>query len=234
MPVRSISVLASALSRNHVHRRIGSVHGGQRAALEVFGIGEEQRRVVAIDQQPGNLAAGGVVVDVVHTGQPRERIPRCHRVVGRCGAAGPGSTRPRPPLFRTAHRRSVLRRWWPAPRTVRCAGTGRSGGTRRSRSTGVPRTSRGHRGPPAERWRGLDPGTAGSAAELRRSRGSTAGCGYPSVSPIAVRLPLLLTGNPENNPAPRLAAPKARNSCRASTTSRRLAANARAVTMLSE
>src|SRR3712207_2600001 len=51
---------------------------------------------------------------------------------------------------------------------------------------------------------------------------------------MAVRLPLLLTGNPEHKPAPRFATPRARNSWRASITSRPLAANARAVTMLSE
>ena len=55
----------------------------------------------------------------------------------------------------------------------------------------------------------------------------------PIVSPITVRLPLLLTGKPENNPAPRLAAPRARNSWRASISSRRLVAKARAVTTLS-
>ena len=43
----------------------------------------------------------------------------------------------------------------------------------------------------------------------------------PIASPIAVRLPLLLTGNPENSRAPRLAAPRAKNSCRASIASRR-------------
>jgi hypothetical protein len=36
----------------------------------------------------------------------------------------------------------------------------------------------------------------------------------PIVSPITVRLPQLLTRNPENYPAPRLAAPRARNSWR--------------------
>ena len=34
----------------------------------------------------------------------------------------------------------------------------------------------------------------------------------PTASPITVRLPLLLTGKPENKPAPKLAAPSARNS----------------------
>jgi hypothetical protein len=38
----------------------------------------------------------------------------------------------------------------------------------------------------------------------------------PADSPIAVRLPLLLTGNPWNRPAPTLAAPRARNSWLAS------------------
>ncbi len=36
----------------------------------------------------------------------------------------------------------------------------------------------------------------------------------PIVSPITVRLPQLLTRNPENYPAPRLAAPRARYSWR--------------------
>ena len=38
----------------------------------------------------------------------------------------------------------------------------------------------------------------------------------PADSPIAVRLPLLLTGNPWNSPAPTFAAPRARNSWLAS------------------
>ena len=56
----------------------------------------------------------------------------------------------------------------------------------------------------------------------------------PTASPMAVRLPLLLTGKPWSSPDPRLAAPSARSSRLASMRSPRAAtANARPVRMLS-
>ena len=49
----------------------GRVDGGEGPAGEVLGVGEEQRRVVAVDEQAGHLGGVGVVVDVVHPGQSR-------------------------------------------------------------------------------------------------------------------------------------------------------------------
>ena len=53
--------------------RLGVAPGRRRARarwLEVLGVGEEQRRVVAVDDEAGHLLALGVVVDVVHAGEP--------------------------------------------------------------------------------------------------------------------------------------------------------------------
>ena len=60
----------------HVHdqpfdRAVGQVERGQGAALEVGSVGEEQWRVVPVDDQARHLARGRVVVDVVHPGDAR-------------------------------------------------------------------------------------------------------------------------------------------------------------------
>ena len=56
----------------------------------------------------------------------------------------------------------------------------------------------------------------------------------PIEAPIAVRLPLLLTGKPDNSPPATLAAPRARNSWLASIRWPTRSAKARAVSTLSE
>ena len=56
----------------------------------------------------------------------------------------------------------------------------------------------------------------------------------PIAAPIAVRLPLLLTGKPESSPPATFAAPRARNSWLASIFSPERSAKARAVSTLSE
>ena len=67
------------IQQEPLDRKVRSVDRGQRAALEVFGVGEEERLVVAIDQQARHLAAGGVIVDIVHAGQPQTqpKMPSC-------------------------------------------------------------------------------------------------------------------------------------------------------------
>ena len=68
--VLSISTFASALSRNHRGGSGCGLQGGERAAAEVLGVGEAQRGVVAVDEQSGDGLGVGVVVDVVHAGDP--------------------------------------------------------------------------------------------------------------------------------------------------------------------
>ena len=67
--MKSTSTLASTLSTNH---RSGDSLFGRRQgpAPEVLGVGEEERRVVAVNDQARDGARAGIVVDVVHPGQP--------------------------------------------------------------------------------------------------------------------------------------------------------------------
>ncbi|CNV43410.1 Uncharacterised protein [Mycobacterium tuberculosis] len=44
---------------------------GQCSPAEVFGIGEAQRRVIAIHHQPGHALGLRIVIDVVHAGNAR-------------------------------------------------------------------------------------------------------------------------------------------------------------------
>ena len=44
----------------------------QRATAEILGVGEEQWGVVAVDDQAGNLSGERVIVDVMHSGDPRD------------------------------------------------------------------------------------------------------------------------------------------------------------------
>ena len=68
----SISTLASALSTNHPTGFGACIGGGrERRAAEVLGVGEAQRRVVAVDDQAGDGLRVRVVVDVVHAGDAR-------------------------------------------------------------------------------------------------------------------------------------------------------------------
>ena len=55
----------------------------QRAPAEVLRVGEAQRGVVPVHDQPGNLTGERVVVDVVHAGDARGRSPR----IPSCGRA---------------------------------------------------------------------------------------------------------------------------------------------------
>jgi hypothetical protein len=50
--------------------------GGQRAAAEISGVGEEQWCVAAVHHQPRHGLGGRVVVDVVHAGQAGDRVVR--------------------------------------------------------------------------------------------------------------------------------------------------------------
>ena len=45
------------------------VYGCERTVPEVCGVGEEQRRVVAVHHQPGNRPGARVVIHVMHAGQ---------------------------------------------------------------------------------------------------------------------------------------------------------------------
>ena len=55
--VRSTSLIASALSRSHStgRWRLGVGDGATGPRQEVVGVGEEERRVVAVDDEPGHL-----------------------------------------------------------------------------------------------------------------------------------------------------------------------------------
>jgi hypothetical protein len=68
--VLSISTFASALSRNHRGGPAQRPARSQRPAAEVPGVGEAQRRVVAVYEQAGHRSGVRVVVDVVHPGHP--------------------------------------------------------------------------------------------------------------------------------------------------------------------
>ena len=70
--VKSTSTLASVFRMN---QRAGGRPGGggEGAAAEVLGVGEEQRRVVPVDDQSRDRLRLRVVVDVVHARQPRHQ-----------------------------------------------------------------------------------------------------------------------------------------------------------------
>ena len=192
----STSMLASVLRTNQRDRALVLVDGGEGAAAEVLGVGEEQRRVVAVDHQPRHGARPRVVVDVVHAGQARHEAQ--DRVV-RPGDAGQhlgdGQARPRAGR-RTGCRRRAHRRARRARAAVRCAGTRRAAGTRRRRSAGARRRRRCAPSAAVGKWARSGPSErAGPRRPPPGRPASTAGCGCRR-RPSAVRLPLLLTGKP--------------------------------------
>ena len=147
--VMSTSTIASALSTNHRTGR-RRVDGGEGPAREVLGVGEEQRRVVAVDEQPRHRRGVGVVVDVVHPGQAGH--------VAQDGVVRPGHPAQQVedreadgdehPVEHPDHHHADA---WSRPRSgARCAGTRairRNSATSISRSGGVDddRAQRGDR-----------------------------------------------------------------------------------------
>ena len=195
--VRSTSTLASALSTNHSTGPSASVDGGQRPAPEVLGVGEEQRRVVAVDDQPGHLAS--------RPGSRRCRASRRRRGRSRgCRRAGRATRRSRSRIdSATAHQHAVEDAEDAAPPTV----VARASTSSLRRNRAIRRNSREVDQPQG----GVDDDGAQRGGRERASSGPTnstvpattarATSEYswlrlPSASPITVRLPLLLTGKP--------------------------------------
>ncbi len=162
--VMSISTIASALSTNHCTGIGGAVDRGQRAPAEVLGVGEEQRRVVAVDHQPGHQRRVRVVVDVVHAGQVRARSPRSRRAAGPPGAAGRAPRARSRPARPGARRRPAPRRWWPARCSELAAPeAGEPAELRRRRSAAARRTRRRRRARRSGRTRAAGRRRAGRA-----------------------------------------------------------------------
>ena len=213
----SISTFASALSTNHRdrlgrrrRRRPGRGGGSPRRWRRTAG-------VVAVDDQPGHRPGVRVVVDVVHAGQPghvaEDAVVRAGDPAQQVEHRQPD--RDQHPVQhadgqdgdRGGQRRAA----------ARCGGSGRCGGTRRRRPAGARRRRPRRRARPS----GSAASTGPADEQHQRPRSSSATSEYswvrlPAASPIAVRLPLLLTGNPCSRPAARLAAPSASSSWLAS------------------
>ena len=229
-------MFASALSRNHSTASRADARSTTASARlgEVVGVGEEERRVVAVDDEAGHLLGVGVVVDVVHAGDVRHVA---EDAVVRAGDAAQ----------QVEHRQRDGR-----PDAGEHAEEQHRGGRReRQHELAAPEgrdppqlrdvdePDRGVDDDGAERRgrEGGDDGARARAGSRRRGRGTTSECSWvraPIVSAITVRLPLELIGKPWKRPVATLAAPSARNSWSLSMDSRCRAAKARPVSTLSE
>ena len=109
---------------------------------EVVGVGEEERRVVAVDDEAGHLRGLRVVVDVVHAGDVRHVAEDAVVRVDDAPQQVEHRQRDGRPRCRGARRRRARRRSSRAPARARCAGSARSAATRRRRRAGSRRRRR--------------------------------------------------------------------------------------------
>ena len=192
------------MSTSPIASEFSSTHSGSYAAdrlahagEEVLGVGEEQRRVVAVDDQArARVPRRRVVVDVVHAGDAGHDTRGSRRAGGRPGAAVDERQADSDQHAVQDAEAEHGDRGQPGPAAARCAGTGRSGELRDvdEPQSGVDdeRAERGRReaAPAAGRRRAASAGTTSEAtSEYSWVR-------LPTASPSAVRLPLLLTGKP--------------------------------------
>ena len=229
-------MFASALSRNHCDALGADTRSTdcERALAEVVGVGEEERRVVAVDDEAGHRLGVGVVVDVVHAGDARARSRGRRRAGGRCGAAGRARTARWPPRPRGARRRRARRPW---SRARGASSLRRKPAIRRS-SRDVDEPDRGEDDDGAE-GRGREGAKTGPQAEQRRDdedeRDERVQLGA-AAERVGDRGAAAAGADREalDRPVATLAVPSARNSWLLSMCSRCRAAKARPVSTLSE